>query len=68
MKAYHEWADLGAWSKHEFALSISIVDLTRELDREVVGPANWFIQQTFPITSTARKKTEKHQYIFVKVH
>lgn len=56
MEAYHKWADLGARSKHEFALPISIVDLTWELDREVIGPANWFIQQTLPITSTGRKK------------
>lgn len=57
MEAYHERADLGSWSKHEFALAISIVDLTRELDREIIGPPNWFIQQTLPITSTERKHT-----------
>lgn len=55
---YHVWANLGTRSKHQFTLSVGIVDLTREEGGQVVCSAHRLIEQTLPIARTKKKKVK----------
>lgn len=64
----HVRADLGTGAKHQFALSVGVVDLTRQQGGELVRSAYRLIQEALPIASAKRQDDwkEKHSHKTIK--
>lgn len=58
---HHVRANLGTGSKHQFTLSVGIVDLTRQECGEFVRPADRLIKEALPVAG-AKKQCECRTY------
>lgn len=60
MPTYHVGTNLRTGTKHEFTLSVGIVDLTREEVGQLICSSNWLIQEAFPIAGARRQEECMH--------
>lgn len=51
---------MGTRSKHQFTLSVGIVDLTREEGGQLVRSAYRLVEEALPIASAKKKKPSKN--------